>query len=185
MFDTDRLPTLEAQRVRLRWLTEADVPALYELFSHPDVTRYWSWPAYTDIRQAEALLAEIHDDYRQRRLFQWGVADRETDRVIGTVTLWKVDEDNQRAEIGFALARDRWGQGVMLETLRLFLAWCFDELGFRRIEADVDPGNAGSLRLLEGLGFNREGFLRERWSTADGIQDSVFLGLLARELDRG
>lgn len=185
MFDGETLPTLDASRVRLRWLTAADAPALYDIFSHPDVARYWSTPAYTELRQAEELVDEIHDFFAAGTLFQWGVAERGTDRVIGTTTLWQIDAGNQRAEIGFALARDRWGQGYMLEALRTFLGWCFDELDLRRIEADVDPGNAGSLRLLERLGFQREGYLRERWNTGGTIQDSVFLGLLARELDRG
>jgi len=185
MLDGDRLPTLEGPRVRLRWLTDADAADLYAIFSHPDVTRFWSWPAYTELRQAEDLLADIQAHFEARTLFQWGIAERKTDHVIGTTTLWQIDEGNRRAEIGFALARSHWGEGYMLEALRTLLAWCFDDLGLRRIEADVDPGNQGSLRLLERLGFRREGLLRERWETAGQIQDSVLLGLLARELDRG
>jgi RimJ/RimL family protein N-acetyltransferase len=184
MFDGARLPRIDARRVHLRWLTEADIPDLYALFSQPEVTRYWSSPAYTDMRQAEELLADIHRHFRERTLFQWGVAEHQTDRVIGTTTLWQIDAANQRAEIGFALMRDRWGRGLMRETLQVFLAECVDVWGLRRIEADVDPGNTASLRLLEKLGFQREGLLRERWITAGVVQDSVILGLLKQDLVR-
>jgi RimJ/RimL family protein N-acetyltransferase len=51
----------------------------------------------------------------------------------------------------------------------------------RRLEADVDPRNENSMRILEKLGFQREGLLRERWNVGDEIQDTAFLGLLARE----
>jgi RimJ/RimL family protein N-acetyltransferase len=51
----------------------------------------------------------------------------------------------------------------------------------RRLEADVDPRNAGSIRTLERLGFQREGFLRERWHVNGEIQDAIFYGLLRRE----
>lgn len=183
MFDADRLPTIDAPRVRLRWLTAEDVPALYTVFSHAEVTEYWSWPAFTEMAQAQALLENIHQLFADRELYQWGVADRSNDQVIGTVTLWQIHEDNRRAEIGFALARDRWGQGLMQEALRAFLGNCFGVLGLHRIEADVDPDNVSSLRLLERLGFQREGYLRERWIVEGEPKDSVFLGLLAREFD--
>ncbi len=55
-------------------------------------------------------------------------------------------------------------------------------MGMRRIDADVDPRNAASLRCIERLGFVREGFARERWVVAGEVQDSVLLGLLTREL---
>jgi RimJ/RimL family protein N-acetyltransferase len=69
----------------------------------------------------------------------------------------------------------------MGEALAALIDHSFGVLRLRRLEADVDPDNASSLRILGRLGFQREGLLRERWSVGGGIQDSVFLGLLARE----
>ena len=61
------------------------------------------------------------------------------------------------------------------------MRFAFEELGLRRIEADVDPRNEASIRLLERLGFQREGYLRERWLVDQEINDTVFYGLLRRE----
>lgn len=185
MFDGEQLPTIRAARVQLRWLTDDDVPGLFEIFSDPEVVRYWSTPPYASEEDAAALLAQIRDCFANRTLFQWGVALGE--RAIGTCTLFHVHAANRRAEIGFALRRDHWGQGFMSEAVRALLGFAFSEppqpgLGLKRIEADVDPGNLSSLRLLERLGFQREGLLRERWRVAGGVQDAVVLGLLAREL---
>jgi [ribosomal protein S5]-alanine N-acetyltransferase len=99
------LPTLVAQRLRLRWLTGADLPALYAIFADPDVTRYWSHPAFTTMAQAEGLLARIHDCFRQRSLFQWGIELLATDGIIGTCTLAGLEATHRRAELGYALAR--------------------------------------------------------------------------------
>ena len=176
--DRQTLPTLEGERISLRWLTEADVPALFAIFGDPEVTRYWATPALRDEAAAAELLAEIHENVRIRKGFQWGIARRADGVVIGTCTLYQPDFANQRCEIGFALARDSWGRGYASEALRLALAHAFDVLGFRRIEADVDPRNDASLRVLEGLGFVREGYLRERYNVNGEIQDSVYLGLL-------
>ncbi|MEM7354132.1 MAG: GNAT family protein [Acidobacteriota bacterium] len=181
MIEGDHLPTLTAERVRLRWLTEDDVPALFDIFSNSDVARYWSSPVYESQEAAAKLLDEIHDYFRRRNLFQWGVALNESDRVIGTCTLADVDADNLRAEIGFALHRDYWGGGYISEALTTLFHYAFEDLGLRRIEADVDPRNSPSIRTLERFGFQREGYLRERWQVAGEVQDSLFYGLLARE----
>ena len=60
----------------------------------------------------------------------------------------------------------------------LFTIYAFEVLDLHRIEADVDPRNAASIRTLERLGFQREGYLRERWQVNGEIQDALFYGLL-------
>lgn len=175
------LPTLDTPRVRLRALVPGDAPAIFAVGSSPEVARYLSRPAFTELAQAEALLAEIEAAFRARTLFQWGVARREDDRVIGTVTLLHLALDHGRAELGYVLGREHWGQGLMREALEAALRLSFEGLGLRRLEADIDPRNVRSLRIAEALGFVREGYLRERFVVAGEIQDTVMLGLLARE----
>lgn len=167
--------------MRLRWLEERDVPQLFSIFSNREITRFWSWPAYEEVDQAAELLEEIQALFEKRTLFQWGVARSEDDRVIGTCTLARIDASNARAEIGFALHRDFWGRGLMREATTALVDFSFDILRLRRLEADVDPHNERSIRLLEDLGFAREGLLRERWFVDGEVQDSLLLGLLARE----
>jgi RimJ/RimL family protein N-acetyltransferase len=181
MIEGDRLPTLPASRVALRWVTEADVDPLYGIFSDPAVMRYWSTPPMSDISQARMLVADIHDGFRSRRLFQWGVARLDDDRIVGTCTLFAINGPQGRAEIGYALGSEYWGRGYMNEALTALVEFAFGQLAMRRLEADVDPRNAASIRAVERLGFRREGLLRERWKVADELQDSMVLGLLSRE----
>lgn len=177
----ERLPTIQAERLHLRWLEPADAEDLYRIFSDPEVMKFWSTPPLTEPAQARELVDQIHRSFGEHSLYQWGVALHEGDRVIGTCTLAHLDPKNQRAELGFALARDEWGKGLMREALGALIAFAFGPLDLARLEADVDPRNAASLGLLEHLGFVREGMLRERWRVAGQIQDSVMLGLLRRE----
>ncbi len=181
MIEGDHLPTLSASRVALRWVTEADVDPLYGIFSDPAVMRYWSTPPMSDISQARKLVADIHDGFRSRRLFQWGVARLKDDRIVGTCTLFAINGPQGRAEIGYALDSEYWGRGYMNEALTALVDFAFGQLAMRRLEADVDPRNAASIRAVERLGFRREGLLRERWKVDGELQDSVVLGLLSRE----
>jgi RimJ/RimL family protein N-acetyltransferase len=181
LIEGDRLPTLTATRVRLRWLETGDVDELLAVFGDPAVMRYWSSPPLPGRSAAEALLTDIKTCFDRGELFQWGVALAETDRVIGTCTLAWPQLESGRAELGFALGRASWGRGYMSEALETLLDYAFGPLGLRRLEADIDPRNEPSLRLVGRLGFRREGLLRERWLVDGEVQDSVFFGLLARE----
>ena len=87
-------------------------------------------------------------------------------------------------EVGFALGRSAWGHGLATGALEVLINFAFDALDLHRLEADVDPENESSLRVLERQGFRREGYLRERWHHLGEIRDTVFLGLLRREWSR-
>jgi len=181
MIDGDSLPTLEAPRVRLRWLTHRDVDALFAIFSDEQMMRYWSSTAMKERSEAEDLLIRIHRQFADKSGFQWGVERKDDGELLGTCTLFNIHVANMRAEIGYCLRSAHWGQGYMGEALSALLDHAFGVLKLRRLEADVDPKNAGSLRILDRMGFQREGLLRERWNVGGEIQDSVLLGLLARE----
>lgn len=174
------LPVITTPRLRLRLPQHRDQDDLFRVFSAPEAMRYWSTPAYTEVQQVTALIDEIHAFCRQRRLFQWGIELGTEGRLIGTCTLAWLDWSNGRAEIGFILHPAYWRQGYITEALSGLLQHAFKTLQLRRIEADVDPRNAGSIATLEKLGFMREGLLRERWQVDNETQDSYFYGLLSR-----
>src|SRR5215216_7408984 len=117
MIEADRLPTLLAPRVALRGLDEGDVEALFEIFSDPEVMRYWSSPPMRNRSAAHRLIAEVREGFQRRTGFRWAIARREDDLAIGTCSLFHLDPDNRRAEIGYALGRAHWGKGYMGEAL--------------------------------------------------------------------
>jgi RimJ/RimL family protein N-acetyltransferase len=181
MMNWEYLPTITADRVSLRQVTERDIDSLFEIFSDPEVMRYWSSPPLEDLEAARRLLADIRDKFHRRLYFQWGIARRVDDTLIGTSTLFHIESNNYRAEIGYALGRAHWGKGFIQEALTALLGYAFGELNLRRVEADVDPRNERSIRTLERLGFKKEGYLRERWEVNGEVQDALFYGLLRSE----
>ena len=184
LINWETLPTIDAGRVSLRWMSETDIDALYTIFSNLEVMRYWSFPAIPDREAAAVMLREIHDGFKNRALLKWGVALRTDDAIIGTVTLYNLSFDHRRAEMGYALGRAHWGRGYMQEALHALLGFAFGVLDLHRMEADVDPRNVASIRTLERLGFQREGYLRERWQVNGEIQDALFYGLLRPDWEK-
>ena len=131
--------------------------------------------------EAEGLVAEIGEGFATRTLLNWVVARRGDDRVIGTCTLFRFEPRHRRAEVGYALRSDHWGQGLAAEAVSLALDWAFRTLDLHRVEADIDPRNAGSRALLERLGFVSEGLLRERYFMEGDVSDTELFGLLAQD----
>lgn len=176
--NTGGLPTLTAPRLALRWMDAGDLVDLHRLFSDTGGTRIWNRSgAKPD--EASIHLEAIQRGYEQGHLFQWGVALRSDDRIVGTATLSSIDHLQGRADLGLVLCHDHRGQRYGAEALTLLLEHAFGVLQLRRIEADLDPRDQAALRTLEGVGFRREGYLRHRWMIGGELQDSVLMGLLA------
>lgn len=177
---------IHTRRLLLRGLQPGDTTALHAIFSDPEVMRHWSTPPWTDEAPAQAMIANdlaLPEDADEIRL---GLVLRESDRLLGTCTLFNRSRQSRRAEIGYALARAAWGQGLMHEALDALLAHGFEAWGLNRVEADIDPRNQASARALERLGFRHEGLLRERWIVGGVVSDTAYYGLLRSDwLQRG
>ncbi|MDO8703032.1 MAG: GNAT family protein [Undibacterium sp.] len=174
-FDQVRLST---KRLLLRPLESADAQALFAVFSDTKVMRYGSAVAWDSIDKADETIARYSKALAENESLGLGIVDSQTDELIGTCSLFHLDEQSRRAEIGYGIASASWGKGYMHEALTALINYGFDALNLHRMEADTDPRNRASRRCLERLGFVNEGLLRERWIVNNEICDTSFYGLL-------
>ena len=177
----ETFPELRTSRLSLRETATHDVEAVFARESDPVAMRYWSRPPMREMAEAHAAVTRARTFFPNRVGLRWSIARLEDDLMLGQVSVFHLDEQSGRAEIGYGLARAHWGQGYMHEALTAVIDYAFGPLGLRRLEADTHPHNAASLRALERVGFVREGLLRERWQVGDEISDTALLGLLARD----
>lgn len=170
--------TLSTARLTLRPLRPEDAVPLFAMYSDVEFMRYWSFPVMKRFEQAVDYLARRLQGSAAELEVVWAIELATTHEAIGLVSLFNVEMASKRAEIGFGLQRPFWGQGYMSEAACAVVACAFDVLHLRRLEADIDPRNEASARLLERLGFIREGVLRERWVIDGRVADSALYGLL-------
>lgn len=161
-------------------IVAGDESAVYDIYSDPRVIRYWGEAAMKS-GDEKLFVTGAQKDIRQHTCIQWGIIRKTDPGIVGIISFFAFDHVAKKAEIGFALARAYWGNGFMREALCGAISFAFREMDLRRIEADVDPRNIPSIKLLEAMGFQQEGYLRERWLTPEETQDSLFYGLLSRE----
>ncbi|MEC5217452.1 ribosomal-protein-alanine N-acetyltransferase [Actimicrobium sp. GrIS 1.19] len=172
---------LSTARLDLRPLASGDAPALFEILANPEFMRYWSSPPWTAIEQAVAFIEKDQAEMARDEHIRLGIFLRETARLIGTCSLFKIDRQCRRAELGYGIAQPYWRSGFMSEAVSALLAFGFSTLNLNRVEADIDPRNTASGRSLEKLGFLQEGVLRERWIVGGEVSDSALYGLLLKE----
>lgn len=178
--------SLSTPRLSLRPLTDADAPALFAIHADPEFARFWSSPPWTALTQAEQLIAQDQLDLASGEHIRLGIVRLEDSALLGSCSLFKIHATNRRAEIGYGLGPAYWGGGYAREAVAALLDFGFRDaasggLNLHRVEADIDPANRGSAKLLERLGFSLEGRLRERWIVAGVVSDSAIYGLLQRE----
>lgn len=155
-----QLPSLETDRLLLRPLAGDDADDMYAYASDPLVARYVSWDVHPNVAYTRAYLQSVEERYRQGPHYDWGVEYTATGHLIGTCGYVEVNRDHRRGEIGYALSRDFWGQGIITEAARELLRYGFEELGLYRIEAICEVPNIGSARVMEKVGMRFEGIRR-------------------------
>ncbi len=169
---------LSTARLTLRPLCTDDAAPLFAMYSDVQFMRYWSFPVMKRFEQVVDYVARRMQGSATDTEIVWIVELAETREAIGICSLFNVEMASKRAEIGFGLQRPFWGRGYISEAVRAVVDSAFDVLDMHRIEAEIDPRNGASARVLERLGFVREGLLRERWIVDGRTSDSAFYGLL-------
>lgn len=173
--------SLESTRLLVRLVTEADLPALLTVNSDDAVTRYLPYASWRGLEDARNWYTRMNGLQAAGSALQFAILERRSGAAIGSCLLFRYEESSARAELGYVLGRAHWGQGYMHEALRSLIDCAFGELSLRRLEAEVDPRNARSARVLTQLGFTAEGLLRERWLTRGEPCSVTAYGLLRRE----
>ncbi len=178
---TDDFPQLETERLILRRLTMADLEFVFQHFSDPMVNRYLLDNEPLARRDEAREIIEFYLDPAGKTHNRWGIVLKSEDALIGTCGFHRWEKRYRRAEIGYDLGHAYWGRGIMSEALREILAHGFEKMELNRVEAIVYPENTPSVRLLERLGFQKEGLLRDYLYSLGEFYDHSIFSLLKRE----
>jgi len=174
-------PELRTPRLVLRSLTVADAPAIHALVSAYEVAlNTLSIPHPYPEGAAEAWISTHQDDYDVGREITWGITAREDGRVMGVISLRPV-KAHRHGEMGYWLGVPYWNQGYMTEAARAVLDYAFGQVGLDRVYATHFARNPASGRVMQKIGMNREGCLRQhvlRWGVP---RDLVYYGILRDE----
>lgn len=172
-----RLPILETSRLRLEPLVEADAEAMFPIMHDPEVMAFWDVSEIDDPDLVhEVIRSQVEAMAAGNALF-WSMRTLAERQFLGICDLSEIDRRHRRAEVGFILGRDAWGQGYALEAMRTVVAYAASS-GLRKLTARTHLGNRRSESVLEKLGFTKEGLLRGHILKDGDRRDCHVFGLL-------
>jgi ribosomal-protein-alanine N-acetyltransferase len=175
------LPELHARRLSLRQIGMHDLAVMHALRSDDSAALDIGEEPFRTEEQTGQWIQDNLEGLRNKKVMTWTIVLSADGAAIGECCLWNFDDGFHRAEVGFELLRDRWGQGLMREALSTLLHFGFSELRLHRIEADTLSTNVRALQLLRGLGFTDEAILRERTRFRGRHLDRTILGITNAE----
>lgn len=155
------VPVLSTPRTRMKEMTFHDAEDMFEYASDEEISRFATWPAHQTIEDSQRFLNLIIQRYHHGEIAPWGIYDKQSERLIGTCGFGNWNQNHARAEIGYALSRTYWGQGIMTEVVDEVIRYGFSKMKLVRIEARCFPNNYASIRVLEKCGMEQEGMLRK------------------------
>ncbi|MEZ4864125.1 MAG: GNAT family N-acetyltransferase [Caldilineaceae bacterium] len=163
-------------RLIIRHFQATDLPAFLALRSDPELARYQSWETYNELC-AQAFITEMSNAQpgSPGTWFQFAVALRTNNTLIGDMALHIKADDPRLGEIGYTLSRQYQGQGLAGEAVTALLNYLFRELQLHRVSAICDVRNHASIRLLERLGLRREGHtLQAFWNHGEWVDEYLY-----------
>jgi len=173
---------LHGTRVILREHTDGDLAAVLGYSADEMVARYVPWEPNTEEAARAFLAAAITAAEQTPRVsYELAIIERATDVLLGAARIGIESVPHQRADIGYVLRRDHWGEGLATEAARLLLGFGFDQLGMRRIWATSHPDNLPSARVLEKIGLSYEGRMRDHLFVKGTWRDSLVYAITEPE----
>lgn len=175
-------PTLETERLLLREIVRTDAPALFAVHGDPECMKWFGTDPIADEAGAVKLI-ELFASWRSMPNpgTRWGIQVKDQSSLVGTCGLFAWNRAWRKCTLGYELNPQVQGNGYMQEALHACINWSFENMHLNRIEAQVHPSNAGSLRSVERLGFKQEGLLRQLGFWNGQFHDMLQYALLSRD----
>ena len=174
---------IETDRLCLRRFAAEDAGAVYRNWmSDGEVTKYLRMQQPADPESVREVLEKWGGRYDSPEYYQWGIALRQTDELIGSIGASVQSEADAIADVGYCLGRRFWNHGYATEALTAVLLYLIRKIGFNRVEACHSVQNPASGRVMQKAGMTFEGILRQGYRCRLGYQDSCIYSLLRDDL---
>jgi ribosomal-protein-alanine N-acetyltransferase len=177
-FNFSPFPVLITDRLVLRQMQMLDAPELFHLRSDKEVMKYIGKPQAASVAEVSTLIETINKGIAANEDIAWAITLKNDSRLIGYIGFWQTNKMHHFSEVGYMLHPDCQGKGLMQEALKVVLEYGFHTMRLHSVQANVDPLNTASIKLLERKGFVREAHFKENYYFNGNFIDSVIYSLL-------
>ncbi|MEP6582920.1 MAG: GNAT family N-acetyltransferase [Ginsengibacter sp.] len=157
---TSEFPKIKTDRLLLRRFLESDLEKVFKGLSHPDIIKYYG-VSYNTIEATKEQMKFFADLENDGTGIWWAVVSADDKIFYGAGGLNSLSKQHRKAEIGFWLLPEFWGQGIMAEAMPLICNYGFEKLELHRIEGLVETENINCKRAMAKLDFHHEGTMKD------------------------
>ena len=174
--------TIETSRLILRRAIREDAAPMFRNWaSDPEVTKFLTWPAHSNIAVSEMVIGSWLQEYEKESYYQWMIVLKELGEPIGSISVVRQNDRVEEAEIGYCIGRRWWHKGIVSEALAAVIKYLFEEVGMNRVAARHDPNNSHSGGVMRKCGMKYEGTNRACDRNNQGICDAAQYSILRGE----
>ena len=159
----NEFPVLQTERFNLRSFTKDDTADFFFMRSSEEVMQFIDIARHKTAEDTEKMIDKIFQMFKEKTGINWIIEDKISKAVAGYCLLFKIDRTNCRAEIGYALKPEFWGKGIAKEVIDKMSEFGFNEMNLHSIEANINPNNINSRKVLVKAGFKKEANFRENY----------------------
>jgi len=180
--DYANLDIILTPRCFLRPIYPADAPALLRLYGNPKVIRFTEHHIpMQSLQEAEYSIDFYRRGYDEGWMYRWGIALRDTDTIIGTAGLHRINHEHRFCNIGYEIDSPYWNKGLSTEVVKYLTGYGFRTFDLHRIEAELIPQNIASARVVQKNGYRYEATRRQRLRKRYRYYDIDVYGILRHE----
>lgn len=154
-------PVLQTERLTLRNLSTADVHEVFEIRSNAQSMQYVPRPVAQTLDDAMAVVNMILGFTNRNERINWAVTEKGKDKLIGIIGHVGINQDSNRAEVGYIINQNYERKGYTNEALKAVLDYGFGVMNVHIVEAVIRTENTPSVLLVEKTGFTREAMFRD------------------------
>jgi len=171
------------ERVRLHPVKRDDLPRFVEWFSDPDVRRYLDMYLPFSLAEEERWFERLVERMERQEIVMLTIKTCDGAH-IGNISLFDINWKDRHAELGITIGdKDYWSQGYGSDAIRAMLRLAFDEMNLHRVFLRVHADNLRGISCYDGVGFEREGTLRESVFREGVYHDAHVMSILRSEFD--
>lgn len=179
----NEFPEIESKRLLFKQFNKNDALNILSIRTDKRVSKHMDSVTPQTIEDTEKKIIEIQNAFNKQKGITWAIIDKSSGKLIGDFGIWRLDRQNSRGEIGYVLHPNYWGKDYMYETISTLVHFAFNNLNLHSLEANVNPENNNSKKLLLKLGFKKEAYFRENYYYEGDFLDSEIYCILKSDIE--
>lgn len=166
-------PVMETKHLLLRRMEYGDINDIFQMRNDPKMNEYTDTRPDKDLEETRLYIHKMNNGVDENKWIIWAIEHKQSQKVVGSISIWNIDIEQKRGELGYGIAPGFQNRGLMKEALSCVINYGFNVMKLGALEAYTEENNFKSIKLLEGCRFTEVNRVDEQGYHSDRIYHMV------------